>query len=162
LYNAFKTIKTINKNITMKKILMLALVLTTIAATAFSRNPNEVNDRILKTFKGDFSNAQNVTWEAKKDFYKATFTLSGQIMFAYYNEYGEQLAVTRNLLRSQLPINLATSLQNDFKEYWLTSLFEVAANGETSYYATVQDAKHVVVLKAEGTSEWRLFKKNKK
>lgn len=150
------------KNTRMKKIMMLALVLTTLAGTAFSRNPNEVNARVLKTFSSDFLHAENVTWEAKKDFCKATFTINGQTMFAYYNENGDQLAVTRNLLVAQLPINLASGLQKDFKEYWLTDLFEVAANGETAYYATIQSARHIVVLRADGASEWRVFKKDKK
>jgi hypothetical protein len=162
LYNAFKTIKTINKNIIMKKIMMLALVLTTIAGTAFSRNPNDINDKVLKAFSKSFLHAENVTWEAKKDFYKATFEISGQTMFAYYNEYGEEIAVTRNLVLSQLPINLATGLQKGFKEYWLTDLFEVAANGETSYYATVQTATHTITFRADGTTEWKVFKKDKK
>jgi hypothetical protein len=165
LYNALETIKKINKNIitiTMKKLMMLALVLTTIAGTAFSRNPTEINAKILKTFSSNFLNAENVSWEAKKDFYKATFTISGQTMFAYYNEEGNQIAVTRNLLLSQLPLTLSTSLQKDFKQYWLTDLFEVSANGETAYYATVQDVKHIVVLKADGTTAWRVFKKDKK
>jgi hypothetical protein len=146
----------------MKKLMMLALVLTTIAGTAFSRNPTDVNARVLKTFNSDFTRAENVTWEAKKDFYKATFSNAGQIMFAYYNEDGEQIAVTRNLKVSQLPITLSSSIHKDFKQYWLTDLFEVAAKGETAYYATIQDAKHVIVLKADGTTAWRVFKKDKK
>jgi hypothetical protein len=83
-------------------------------------------------------------------------------MFAYFNVDGEQIAVTRNIKLNQLPLSLSSALQEGFKQYWLTDLFEVSANGQTSYYATVQSATHVTILKAEGATNWMVFKKDKK
>jgi hypothetical protein len=61
-----------------------------------------------------------------------------------------------------LPVNLATDLQATFHESWLTELFEVSANGETSYYATVESATHTTMLKADNGGNWYIHKKDKK
>lgn len=146
----------------MKKIMMLALVLTTIATTAFSNNSDAINQKVLNAFTKSFTLAENVKWEVRKDLYKATFQVNGQVMFAYFSEDGEQLAVTRNIKVDQLPITLANDLQQGYHQYWLTDLFEVSAKGQTSYYATIHSATHVTILKAEGATSWMVFKKDKK
>lgn len=146
----------------MKKIIMLALVLTTIASTAFSNNTNAVNQKVLSSFSKAFNNAEDVQWEITKDLYRATFKSGGQIMYAYYNHDGTEVALTRNIFINQLPLNLSAELKKGFAQNWLTELFEVAANGETAYYATIENATHVTILKADGTNGWVVFKKDKK
>jgi hypothetical protein len=49
-----------------------------------------------------------------------------------------------------------------FSQGWLTELFEISANGETAYYATIENATHVTILKAEGAAGWAMFKKDKR
>jgi hypothetical protein len=85
-------------------------------------------------------------------------------MFAYYNQDGEQVALTRNILPAQLPLNLATELKSEYNNYnyWLTDLFEVSSNDETAYYATVENTSHIIIIKSDGASGWKLFKKEKK
>lgn len=146
----------------MKKIIMLALVLTTIAGTAFSRNTDAVNQKVLTSFSKSFKNAEEVKWEVRKDLYRVTFKISGQTMFAYYKEDGEQIALTRNISVAQLPLTLASDLKNSYDQYWLTDLFEVAANNETAYYATIQSSTHITILKADGANGWFVFKKEKR
>lgn len=146
----------------MKKILTLALMLTIVATTAFSHTTGVVNKKVVETFSKEFANAESVKWEVTNEVYKATFRIDGQTMFAYYNEAGEQLAVARNLMVSQLPITLAADLQDSYKKYPLTELFEVAADNETAYYATVHSATHEIILKSTGASGWSVYKKEKK
>jgi hypothetical protein len=83
-------------------------------------------------------------------------------MFAYYNKRGEQVAITRNLSLSQLPINLSTEMRSGYHSSWLTELFEVSAKGESEYYATIEDANYITVLKATAADGWVVFKKDKK
>jgi len=147
----------------MKQVIMLALVLTSIITSAFANNTDAINQKVLNSFSKNFAKAEDVKWEIRKDLYKATFKIYGQVMFAYYSEAGQQVAVSRNISISQLPIDLASELQSLYnKEYWLTDLFEVSANGETAYYATVENSTHVSILKADGVSAWMVFKKDKK
>lgn len=101
-------------------------------------------------------------WEVKKDFYKVTFRLNNQTMLAYFNEEGEQFALSRNNTVSQLPLALSTALQNKYDEFWLTDLFEFASNGEPAYYATIHNGTRVIILKATVYGGWAVYKRDKR
>ena len=145
-----------------KRILTLALVVVTAMSSVFANNVEEVSAKAQNAFKKEFVNATDVRWESVKDFSKAIFRQNGQVMFAYYSHDGERIALSRNLLSSQLPISLSASLKNDYNKYWITDLFEMAADDQTSYYATIESADHKIILKSNGIYGWQVFKKTKK
>jgi len=144
-----------------KRILTLVLMLSIGFSSVFANNEEGISIKAISAFKKEFAQAKDVKWEAGKEFVKATFEMNGQVMFAYYTPEGEQLAITRNILSSQLPFNLASQLRNN-KQSWITDLFEVASNGETTYYVTLETADSKVVLRSRGISGWDQFKKEKK
>lgn len=146
----------------MKRFIMLALVLTFITGTAFSNNTDGINQKVLTSFSKKFAKAEDVKWEIRKDLYRAKFTFNGTVVYAYFNASGEQVALSRNISVSHLPINLATELQAGYDQYWLVELFEVAQSNETSYYATVESPTHITTYKADGGSNWYVYKKEKK
>jgi hypothetical protein len=146
----------------MKKIIISALMLVTITGTAFSRNHDGISNQVLTAFNKSFNNAKEVKWEAEKDFVKVSFVIDGQSMFAYYTSNGEQMAITRNIPSTQLPLSLGTALKERFKDSWLTSLFEVSNEGATTYYATILGATYSTVLKADAASGWIVYKKDKR
>lgn len=145
-----------------KSILSLALMLTIGLTSIFANNAEGVNQKVISSFKKEFSNAKDVKWENGKEYVKATFTLNGQILFAYYSENGEMLAMTRNITSSQLPINLLNDLKKDYNSFWITDLFEMAAGNETAYYVTLESTDSIIVLKSSDASNWEQFKKEKK
>ena len=145
-----------------KSILILAMLLTTIVGSSFANKTDDNKNRAAASFKQDFASAKEVTWETGKELAKATFKLNDQVMFAYYTESGELMAVVRNMVSGQLPINLLTNLKKNYKDYWITDLFEVSASNESSYYVTLQSADNVIVLKSSGLNKWEVFQKEKK
>lgn len=147
----------------MKKVLFsVALMLMIGMSSSFANKIENVNQRVINSFQKDFSAAKDVKWEATKDYAKATFNLNGRIMFAFYSEAGEMIAMTRNIVSSQLPINLLQELKKDYSNYWISDLFEMATGNETVYYVTVEDANNVIVLKSTDAISWEQFKKEKK
>lgn len=147
----------------MKKgILSLALMLMIGITSTFAKNYEGVNQRVISSFQREFTNAKDVKWESSKEFAKATFSLNGQIMFAYYSEEGQLLAMTRNIQSSQLPINLLNNLKKDYNSFWITDLFEMASGNETAYYVTLESTDSMVVLKSTDSMNWEVFKKEKK
>jgi hypothetical protein len=144
------------------KFLMWTLVLMCSFSTVFAGTTTGVNEKIVNSFKKDFSSAEEVQWEKGVNFTKATFKLSGQVMFAYYAEEGNLLAVTRNITTSQLPIGLMTEVKKNYSAYWISDLFEIAVNGETSYYITLQNGDYSLVMKSNGAASWEVFKKERK
>ena len=145
-----------------KSILILAMLLTTIVGSSFANRTDDNKNRAAASFKEDFASAKEVTWETSKELVKATFKLNEQIMFAYYTESGELMAVVRNMVSGQLPINLLTNLKKNYEGYWITDLFEVSASNESSYYVTMESADNVIVLKSSGLNKWEVFQKEKR
>ena len=145
-----------------KSILILAMLLTTIVGSSFANRTDDNKNRAAASFKQDFASAKEVTWEASKEVVKATFKLNDQVMFAYYTESGELMAVVRNMVSGQLPINLLTNLKKNYQGFWITDLFEVSASNESSYYVTLESADNVVVLKSSGLNKWEVFQKEKR
>jgi hypothetical protein len=150
----------------MKKIFLslAAVALMGISAFANDTNGNDeiVSQKTLSAFKSDFINASHTTWQQKEGFIKATFSLNGQVMSAYYDYDGELKAVVRNITSDQLPLNLLSSLKKDYEGYWITDLFEISADNETTYYVTVENSDKKIVLKSESASYWNVFSKAKK
>ena len=144
-----------------KRILTLALLLSLGVSNIFANNEEGISQKATSAFKKEFSQAKDVKWETGKEFVKATFEMNGQVMFAYYSAAGELLAITRNITSTQLPMSLSSELKN-YKDSWITDLFEIASNGETNYYVTLEGAESTVILKSAGVAGWEQFKKEKK
>ncbi|AXY76521.1 hypothetical protein D3H65_22080 [Paraflavitalea soli] len=145
-----------------KTILTWVLLLTVGLSSTFANKLENVNEQVISSFKKDFASAQDVSWEKSKEISKATFKLNDQVMFAYYAEDGNLLAVMRNIVSSQLPINLLSDLKKNYSSYWISDLFEMASDNSTAYYVTVQNGDQTLVLKSFGSVGWETFKKDKK
>ncbi len=146
----------------MKKIIILALVLTTLATTAFSNYPDRFSDPALNSFNKTYSNATEVKWESLGEYMKVSFTLDSQRMSAYYNNMGEQVAITRNIRMSQLPLPLMTELKSKCTDRWITELFELSSKEETAYFATLYSADHILILRGDPAGGWSTFRKKKR
>lgn len=148
----------------MKKLLLSIATVLMMSVGAFAANNDDgtTNELAVRSFKKDFATATNVFWEQKDSFTKATFSLDGRILFAYYNNNGDLQAVVRNILSDQLPINLLTTLRNNYNDCWISDLFEVASNDETSYYVTLETSDKKIVLRSQGANQWEVYSKIKK
>jgi len=136
-----------------KRILIFALLLTGISYS-FANTTDGINKKAVASFNKDFSNARDTKWESKTGFVLATFSIQNEVMFAYYSTDGELIAVARNILSDKLPISKLLSLKKDYADYWITNLFEVSSNGETSYYASIENADEKLVLKSFDQGSW--------
>ena len=142
---------------------IFALALSLVLGTAsFANNDESINERAAQSFKKEFAQAKDVSWQKTGDMIRATFTLNERVLFAYYNQSGDLMAITRNITTDQLPIALQTLLRKNYSEYWVSDLFEMVSGGQTSYYITVENADHKVVLKSEDFGSWSNYRKEKK
>jgi hypothetical protein len=149
----------------MNKFLLSIATVLMMGVSAFAANKNDdgvTNEHAVRAFKKDFATASNIVWEQKENFAKATFSLNGQVLFAYYNNNGELQAVVRNIKSDQLPINLLATLKRDYTDCWITDLFEVASDDQTNYYVTLETGEKKIVLKSQGSDGWGVFSKEKK
>ena len=77
---------------------------------------------------------------------------------AYYLPNGDQLAVTRFISTTQLPLQLLTSLKKDYSNYWISDLFEMSDDNGTEYYVTLENDSQIKVLKSSLAGEWTTYK----
>ena len=139
-------------------ILTLAIAVSTLGAFATDAN---VNQQVLDAFKTEFSTAKEVEWSVAANYYKATFNYNGKYVFAFYNETGELLGLTRYISPSDLPLSLQNNLKKNYENFWVSDLFEAAKNESTNYYITLENADTKIVLKSDD-NKWESYSKIKK
>ena len=144
----------------MKSLFIAALLLVG-TFKSFAHDGSSVEPVVLKSFKTTFANAVEVDWSQSNDLYKAQFFLNGQHVTAYFKEDGSMQALARHISTNALPVLLQTSLQNSYKNQWVSDVLEVTNDGNVQYYATVENAHSKVILKATA-SAWSTFQKQRK
>jgi len=119
-----------------------------------------ISDAALSSFKATFSNATEVHWTTLNEYYKVSFFLQGEYITAYYDNYGQRIAVTRNITLKNLPLSLQISLKTEYDNYWISDIFEINKTEDgIAYYVTIENADSRIVLKSGSTPEWTTFKK---
>ena len=145
-----------------KSILLLSIALVSFTSFSFAGDAPAISKNIMISFQKQFTGATNIKWENRENFIKAEFSIHDMVLYAYFNKTGDLIAVTRFISPNQLPLELMNSLKNDHADYWISDLFEVQTDNGSSYYATLQNADQLVVLKSEGLGGWNIFKREKK
>ena len=141
----------------MKKIMtMLALTLT-LASFAFAGET--INKQALNAFQSEFAGATDVAWKAGGSYYEEVFTINDQRLFAFYNDRGEFMAVTRFISPTELPNYLRKSLKRSYSNCWISDLFEIRHADDRSYYVTLENADTKIILKSINGSKWSLYNK---
>ena len=145
----------------MKKIvLILGLVATMGVCSAY---PSEkVSQRVLASFKTEFTNAQDVEWETGNNYFRAAFTMNEQRIFAYYNVDGQLQSIARHISSIQLPVNIYADLKNDYSKYWISDLFEVSNSEGLHYYVTLETADSKLIMHSSNGGSWSTYSKSKK
>jgi hypothetical protein len=140
--------------IALTAVLLLTLgVSTTFAATK--------NGELDAAFHKDFKHAELLSTEARATYTKFTFKMNGAILFAFYNDNGELLAVTHNIRSTDLPIQLMMQVKRNYSNYWISDLFEIDANDSNTSYITLENANAKVILRSNGAS-WETYAKSAK
>ena len=139
--------------------LTLAIVVSTLSAFAVEE---KVSTRVLDAFKNEFNTAKEVEWTVGNTYYMATFTYNDKYVFAYYNMEGTLLGLSHYISTAELPMTLQNNLKKNYSDYWVSDLFEVAKNGRTEYYVTLENADKKIVLQSSDSNDWDDYKKVKK
>ena len=145
----------------MKMLVIAFTLLASVYTQSSIASDGIVTPEVLKSFQSQFGAAKNADWTQTEDFYKVQFALDGQFITAYYKSDGTIAAFTRNITVFQLPVYLQTALKNEYKEYWVSGLFELSNDDGTQYYVTLENADHQLILKSVSAT-WITFQKQRK
>jgi hypothetical protein len=141
---------------------MIAMLLTVGISSSFAAPTDDINSSVKASFRKDFQKAELMAFEVSKLYTKLTFKMNDMVLFAFYADNGELLAVTRNIKTSQLPIQLLMQLKKDYNDYWISDLFELNGQDLNNYYITVENADKKVTLRSTNNSTWELYEKTNK
>ena len=140
--------------------LATALILTVGISSSFATPANDL-DNVNASFRKDFRQAELLETTVNKDYTKLTFKMNGMVLFAFYSGSGELLAITHNIISTQLPLRLQIKLRSDYADYWISDLFECNANGSTSYFITLENKDSKVTLRSND-GNWEKYAKSAK
>jgi len=147
----------------MKKMIVALMMMVTLGVTNVFAGGEKVSPAVLSAFNNDFTSAQEVNWTVTGSYFKAAFTFNGQRVFAYYDEKGELLGVTRYISTAQLPLSLMKDIKSRIKsDTWVSDLIEVSSGTGTNYFITLEDAESKTILKSSNGGNWTVHEKNKK
>ena len=145
-----------------KKLAIAVALLLTVGITSSFATPTDKTDVIKASFRKDFKKAELMGIEAGDSYNKLTFKMNDMVLYAFYTDNGELLAVTRNIRSTQLPIQLLLDLKRDYANYWITDLFEFNGDGTNSYYVTLENADTSITLRANSSENWQLYSRKNK
>jgi ABC-type glycerol-3-phosphate transport system substrate-binding protein len=148
----------------MKKMIMvLAFIAVAIGNAAFAgTGGGEVDKHIRKAFEKEYAGAVNVTWYVFDDYIKVDFSFGGMQLAGFYSKDGRMLGVARNIYFSSLPLMLQIEQKKNYKNYWITGIYELSNGDGTRYYLTLENADQTIKLGSTGSNSWEVVKNKEK
>ena len=149
----------------MKKIILSFAIAAAVLSSSFTyAAKNDPSLKAKQAFVTQFTQVGDVEWTTMNNagVYQAKFTFNNESLQAFFNEEGEFLGTTRQIVKSQLPILVVTELNKQYADARVVSIFEFSKQDGLDYYITITNSKGASIIKATGNGELSLYKKNLK
>jgi hypothetical protein len=145
----------------MKKLLIAALMVIAISASAFADNAN-INTKVLTHFQTQFEGASNVHWKTGESFVKASFVLNSQKMEAFYDVEGELIGTSYTVSNEKIPVRAAKAIAERFAAYQIQETIEFdSVRDGLGYYVSLVGTQNKIVLQVSAQGEISVFKKTR-
>jgi hypothetical protein len=126
----------------MKRIFVTIAITALFSANIFAANSVAktedgtagVSYTVINKFNTDFVRAQNVNWKVNSNFQKATFTLDGEKMSAFYSLQGEYMGLTQNVQFKALPTKAKKEIGQKYEGYFVQEVIKLDADDDTTVY----------------------------
>jgi hypothetical protein len=146
----------------MKKVSIIALMVLTIASSAFAGDNNALNFKGADSFRKNFPQATDVVYTVKKEFTEVRFTWHDLKLEAFFDRQGNYIGTSREIAVRDLPLSYVININNEYKDFDITEAieFDHAENGMSYYVSVVNgDKKYVLNVALDGSIS--VFKKMK-
>ena len=119
----------------MKKILLLACLISVLSVKSYAVDKNDGKDSEVSYFaENNFLNkyfaAENVKWTVTSNFQKAVFTLDGKTMSAFFDRNGEYIATTQYVESTKIPVVGQKRLAKLYADYKVNEVIRYDFDGE--------------------------------
>ena len=149
----------------MKKLAtVLAAAIMLLSASAFAKDSNDTKatTKVEKSFKTDFSNAENTTWRKIGDVFIANFSVNNVELEAAYNSDGELVGTLKKVQVQDLPLAVTLAIGKKYNGYEVAKKAEeITFEKQTSYYVNIANKKEILKLKCSVNGELTVDKRTK-
>ncbi len=146
----------------MKKILVLLVAAFLTVTTHANASPIIENEVVNAAFQKQFTEATDVSWSQKNDFYLVSFKFNNDRMLAWYRPDGVVEAVQRSVQLEQMTFLASSAVQEFSKDKVLLNIAEISKEGELFYLVKTDDEKCVSVYKVYASGDYIRIDKTKK
>jgi hypothetical protein len=146
----------------MKKKILIFAAFVVFSATAAFAGTHDISRPVQVAFNRNFANATNISWENNSTYYTASFQIAGRSYSALFSTDAEMIAVSRNILSTELPADLETLLRNNFSDSWISNLVKYDIGDQPKYYATIENGSQKTILESIGQETWSVLKETAK
>jgi hypothetical protein len=147
-------------SLAMKKILLFACTL--LIAGSLLANATKVTEKVLKTFKQTFTQAENVVWSDVENTYLVKFTQQGIQTSVKYDEDGNFISSLRYYLSDQLPIDILCKLKKKYADKTIFGVTENVIGDDVNYYVKLEDDKTWTTVKIDNYRNMQVTEKYRK
>ena len=150
----------IQKNVTMKKIILAVLIL--VGTVSYAGTPVEVNEKVLKAFKETFTNPEEVVWREFDTYYEVNFKLTEIRTRIRYDVEGNVLGTTRYYFEQTLPPHILTKIKKKYSGKSIFGVTEVSSEYDIEYYIVLEDDKNWTTVRSNSVGSMEVHEKFKK
>ncbi len=150
----------------MKIILITAASLVLLISTSSFSPQNKVlriaTLKIENSFVEEFGEQPNVEWSRENnDMVLATFVIDNQTANAYFDNEGNYVCSTTEILKENLPLKLKIAVGREFAEASIIAILPMNSPNDTAYFFHVTTSKGKKVWQGYSDGTIELFKKLK-
>lgn len=148
----------------MKKLTLMLLVAVVLVFTgrAFGSSSESISEKVIKSFKETFPQAEKVNWEEFPDRYIVHFEESNIRTIVDYDKDGNYLSSKRYYSETNLPVNIICKLRKKFTDKKVFGVTEIANENSTEYYIKLEDAQDWITVKSDVSGLMEVVEKYQK
>ncbi|BAV04831.1 hypothetical protein SAMN05421788_11849 [Filimonas lacunae] len=142
----------------MKKFIIAAIAFISMTSMALAAGNNE---KTLDLFKASYPEAKKIHYKTVGDLLCVHFVLDSTQMEAFYNEEGEQVAISKVISYQNLPALAISNIENNYSGYTVTEVIEMEHNATgTSYFVSLVNNEQKVITQVSLNGKISLFRKS--
>ena len=145
----------------MKELFILCYSLI-IGANAIPSTDKNINEKLIQSFKENFPNAQEVSWQELSETYVVNFVEDGVRNNIVYQKDGTFLRASRYYQEKNLPYYLLINIKKKYADKKIFSVTEISTISHIEYYIKLEDAKVLMTIRMDSDGNLDMVEKYRK
>ena len=141
---------------------LLAMTAGVFASPDYSSPDYSISDKLLKTFKQTFPDAQQVVWSEQGEKYTVNFKQNDILNKVEYDKDGNFVSSLRYYTEKNLPVTILCRLQKKYADKTVFGVTEVSTESTVEYFIKLEDATTWTTVRANIDGGMQVVEKYKK